>query len=263
LCILGFVNAVFASLSYRLVTDPAAAIGSLAGISVLIWIAMAVALHMVRRVSEGPASMRDLLAAGASLLLLALPPAPLNWLALTSIGLYLAVTGSAGSPERRAGMIVVALCVPMFWSKILMSTMSDVILRFDATLAGLLLNTERTGNAVAFADGWGHFWVAPECSSLSNISIAVLCWIVLGQGVTDRRAPSFAYCVAAIVAVVTLNVARLAMTGLSRAHYEVLHGPVGDFTFDFLSVAAMAAILALGWRRGGKAGRGSHHAALG
>lgn len=249
LVVVGLANAVFASLAYKLITDPAAALGALAGVSVLVWVAVAVALWTMRRMSDGPASARDAYFALAALLLFALPPAPLNWVGLTATGLYLAATTTTGAPARRAGLILAALCVPMFWSKIVMSTMSDMILRFDAALAGFLLNTERTGNAVAFADGWGHFWIAPECSSLANISIAILCWVVLGQGVTDRRPPGFGYCAAAIVAVVTLNVARIALTGISHAHYGLLHGTAGDFVFDFLSVGAMAAIMALGWRR--------------
>lgn len=262
LFVIGLANALLAGLAYQVVTGPTAALGALAGVSVVVWIAAAVALWMMRRMSEAPASARDLRFAVAALLLFALPPAPLNWLGLTATGLYLAATAKKGAPGRRAGLIITALCVPMFWSKILMSAMSDMILRFDAALAGILLNAERTGNAVAFADGSGHFWIAPECSSLANISIAILCWVVLGQGVSDRRPPGFGYCAAAIVAVVTLNVARIALTGISRTHYVILHGPVGDFVFDFLSVAAMAAILALGWRRGA-ANMDPRHVALG
>jgi hypothetical protein len=137
----------------------------------------------------------------------------------------------------------------MFWSRVVFEILGDAILRIDGFLVGIILKTPRTGNAAAFADGWGHFWIAPECSALSNVSIAILLWVLLRQSLPAFRGLRPNHCMIAAMAVVVLNTIRLGLTGLSRAHYEVLHGPTGSAVFGWGMLATIAAIYLVAGRR--------------
>jgi hypothetical protein len=46
----------------------------------------------------------------------------------------------------------------------------------------------------------------------------------------------------AIFSVVALNIARMGITGISRAHHDLMHGPLGTTLADWLSLAAMTGI---------------------
>jgi exosortase/archaeosortase family protein len=136
----------------------------------------------------------------------------------------------------------------MFWSRILFLLMSDAILRFDAVLAGLILGTGRSGNAIAFADGWGYFWIAPQCSSLANISLALLCWVAVTQAL-GRTNPALRYCFLAVASVIVINVMRLALTGISHDNYDLLHGAAGNLILGLFTFAVTLAICFYGTTR--------------
>lgn len=67
----------------------------------------------------------------------------------------------------------------MFWARIVLSICNDTILAADATLTAAAVGTERNGNIVPFADGSGAMWIAPGCSSFSNLSLAILAFVGL------------------------------------------------------------------------------------
>jgi hypothetical protein len=152
--------------------------------------------------------------------------------------------------ERRAAFVVVAVTVPMFWSRLLFMTMSDLLLQADAVLVGWIVGTERSGNAVMFADGWGYLFIAPGCSSLTNVSLAVLAWVLFTQALGRRVGlGDVGYCLAGCAAVVLVNVVRIGLIGLHREHFELIHGPVGGSIAGFFALAAIFGINMIGARR--------------
>lgn len=243
---IGFANGSINRAIQLVMQDAGAALSRMLGISIVAWVALAVAIILVGRSPARPASRADFAAAGALFLLFLFPAAPASWLGLTLLGAYLAFGDATRSSSRRGGIVLLALTVPMFWSRILMSTMSDLILTVDAILVSAILTADRVGNTIAFADGWGYFWIAPECSSLANISLALLCWVMVTQSGTQPRHVKFRYCAAAVAAVIAINVGRMALTGISRAHYELVHGTLGNIVFDVVTLAAMVGILFAG-----------------
>jgi exosortase/archaeosortase family protein len=245
---IGFANGSINRAIQLAVQDAGSALGRMLGISIVAWTALVVAIVLVGRSPARPATRADLVTAGALFLLFLFPAAPASWLGLTLLGAYLALGDAPGSSSRRGGIVLLALTVPMFWSRILMSTMSDLILTVDAILVSAILTADRVGNTIAFADGWGYFWIAPECSSLANISLALLCWVVFTQTGTPPRHVKFRYCIAAVLAVIAINVGRMALTGISRAHYELVHGALGNVVFDVFTLAAMVGILFAGMK---------------
>jgi hypothetical protein len=245
----GFINGSTHRMLAAFDENPAGALLNGFGLSVIVWAALAVALALLSTAPAAPLGRRDWLVAGTALVLFTIPVGPLAWLGLMLVGAYLAATSAAGTRARRAGLIVLALIVPMFWSRVVFSLFGDALLRFDALLVSLAIGARRTGNALAFADGWGYYWIAPPCSSVANISLAVLTYILVSN-LSDRRAkiPLF-YAVLAVVSVVAINVGRMAITGISRAHYDLMHGPYGAAATSALSLAAMMGICLIGWRR--------------
>jgi hypothetical protein len=159
-------------------------------------------------------------------------------------------TAPPDSAMRRGAFILFALTVPCFWSRIAFAALSHYILQADAIFVSAVIGSERTGNAVAYPDGTGYIWVAPGCSSLANVSLAILCWVLFSHGL-KRRSTSwgFAWCLAACASVVVINVARMALIASFPDRYALLHGEIGSFVAGWLILACMIGISALGVRR--------------
>jgi len=249
LALIGFMNGTAHRVIEALHDDAGRALVQAFDIGAVVWIALLASLYLLFRPRGHAASRNDMIAAGLTLAAFLAPAPPLSWLGLSGFCAYIVVSSPSGSSHSRGAWIVLALTVPMFWSRIAFLLMSDVILRFDAVLVSLILGTSRTGNAIAFADGWGYFWIAPACSSLANISLALLCWVLVTQTLGRNRHVGLRYCFLAIAAVVAINIARLSATGISRAHYELIHGPIGNLTVGWFIFAATLSICLYGATR--------------
>jgi exosortase/archaeosortase family protein len=109
---------------------------------------------------------------------------------------------------------------------------------------------ERAGNTISFSDGSGYLWIAPACSSIANVSLAILCWVLFTQMFYRERPIRHAWwAVLACALVVAINVTRLSLIGLYQQHFDLLHGPVGATVANWLSFAAIIGICALGVKR--------------
>lgn len=247
---IGLANGLVTRLVEAIARDGAAqALFNSFDISVIVWIGAALSLSFMQREMQRPATRADLIVAGACLMAFLVPLPPLSWVGLALLSAYAARTSQAGSFARRGAWIMLAVTVPMFWSRMLFSAFSDLILRCDAALVGWMIGTPRLGNAIAFADGTGFLWIAPGCSSLANMSLALLCWVMFAQYRDIRpSAGSLGWGALACAAVLAINVGRLSLIGLHRDQYELLHGPVGATVANWLTVGATLAICWLGVR---------------
>lgn len=249
LVVIGFLNGIAHRAMLAVTNNPGESLDDTFGISAVVWIALVFCVVLFRRGPSAPASSRDVKVFLAALVVFAAPVAPLSWLALSAFGFYAMATSPSGSSDARAGAIVLGLTVPMFWSKLVFTVLSDVILRADAAIVAFIIGTERDGNAVAFRDGWGYFWIAPGCSSISNVSLAILCWLLVTRGFyPDRRVPG-RYCLYAAAAVVAVNVFRISVTGIGRHEYDIVHSALGNTLSGVFALAAMFAICIYGARR--------------
>ena len=189
-----------------------------------------------------------------------LPIDPLSWVALNMLALYflrdtlLAFTRCRPEPlsfAHRGAWVLLATTVVMLWAKLLLAIASNMILRLDAILVGWLSGTRRVGNTVQFADGAGAIWIEPHCSSVANVSLAVLCWTLFAQARGLRWTMANAgWCLLACLAVVGINAARIGSMALNRDQFDIIHGPVGTTIVSWLTVAAMVGVCALGTRQG-------------
>ncbi len=217
-------------------------------ISALVWIAAAAAIALLLRSAEPP-TRRDsfVVAAGAAAAML--PLSQLSWLALTGIALHMVLAPSPAGDNhpRRAGQILLAITGAMFWGRLLLQAGGDAVLRADALLVGFITGMPTDGNLVAMANDAGWLWIAPYCSSLTNMSLAILCAVTVtawnglawGRGQLSR-------CAGACAAVVALNDLRVALLVWWPEHYDLIHGPFGSNLVSWLTIGAVLLICVAG-----------------
>jgi hypothetical protein len=244
LFILGFSNGIFERIMRAIAqgTIESAILGTFE-ISVLVWVACFIAVSLLLRQLPEPVTRNDLILGLAITAAALLPSAIASWIALTGLGLYGLRCFEANAPARRAAFVILAVTVPMFWSRLVFAMLSGPILQGDAFLVSLIVGTERLGNTIGFADNSGYLFVLPPCSSLANVSLAVLGWALFTQALARRPAlKDVWWCLGACSAVIVINVTRMALMGLHPEHFELLHGAVGASVASFLTLAAIVGI---------------------
>jgi hypothetical protein len=161
--------------------------------------------------------------------LVILPIYAMSWVAVAGLSLYILLFANDGSERRRGALILLALTVPMLWSRLFFQFFARPLLELDATMVTWLLGTARIGNLVHFADNSGYMVITPACASWANLSFAFLCWVAVTQWVNHRWSSiDLVWSFLACVSVVAVHVTRIAIIGLSRGHFEAIHGKWGD-----------------------------------
>jgi hypothetical protein len=194
----------------------------------------------------------DLAVAAPFLVLVTLPIYPISWVAVTGLSLYILLftTPTWTSDRARGAIILLALSVPMLWSRLMFQFFANIILDIDAALVASLLGTHQTGNMVQFADGSGYMVVLQRCSSLANMSLAFLCWVSLTQWAKHRwSAMDFLWSGLACVSVIFVNVTRISLMGVNHSWYEAIHNDWGDLVTNSVMLALMISFSLFGVRR--------------
>jgi hypothetical protein len=192
----------------------------------------------------------DLAVAVLFLGLVTLPIYPLSWMAVTGLSFYILLFANGSSERIRGAVMLLALTVPMLWSRLMFQFFAKTILDIDATLVASLLGAERLGNMVKFADGSGYMVVLPACSSLANMSFAFLCWVSVTQWAKHRwSAMDIVWSLLACVSVIAVNVTRISLMGLNHSNYEAIHNQWGDLVTNSVMLLLMVGVSVLGARR--------------
>ncbi|HLH95419.1 MAG TPA: hypothetical protein VKW08_09905 [Xanthobacteraceae bacterium] len=220
------------------------------GVSGIVWVACFKGLELVLREPIGKIRLADLGLGVLILMLVSLPIGGLSWLAVSMLGVYVLLQGAPTSTQRRGVIILLAVTVPMLWSRILFRYFANLILEIDAKLVGLILGTQNAGNIVPFADHSGSLIILPYCSSLANVSLAFLTWVLVTQWLSRRwAARDLRWCFLAGASVVAFNVSRISLMGRDQAHYELIHSQYGDLVGNLLLLSLMIGICLFGARR--------------
>lgn len=218
-------------------------------ISVIVWISCAAGVSLVLRDRTTGIHSSELVLGAGFLILVVLPIGPLSWLAVTALSFYINVCSSVSSSQRGA-LILLAATVPMLWSRLLFQFFANAILQVDASLVGWMLRTRRTGDIVQFADGSGVLVILPSCSSLANVSLALLCWVLVSQLVCHTRSPyDPLWCLMACISVIIVNVTRMTFMGLSQWHYATFHSVLGDAISSTIILSLIVGFSVVGVRR--------------
>lgn len=245
LVVAGFANGISEKVYYAVAARGwlAAAFGTF-DVSVIIWGAWLASLLLLRRSGDRqPVRSSDLAVAGLACVLFLVPLPSLSWLALSLVALHAYRSAGGDGPLRRAAAIAFALTIPLLWARLVFAAFSDDILALDATLVAWIVGTVPSGNVVPFADASGFLFLNPGCSSITNVSLAILSACVFVNLYDRRWSPdAILWTGAACAAVVFVNVLRISLIGLFPAHYQLIHGPVGATVAAWLTVAAILGI---------------------
>jgi len=252
LYILGCANGLVGRLIYAVNLEGWT--GAITGIDVNVIPLLAVFAGVSTMLGEerGDIRVADLAVAVVFLPLVILPIFALSWVAVTALSLYILLFANrgVGSARTRGAIILLALAVPMLWSRLLFQFFAPLILKIDASLVAMLLGSDRVGNLVGFADNSGYMMVTPACSSFGNISLGFLTWVTITQWANHRwRAIDLVWCMLACASVITVNVARISLTGLSKSNYEAIHNSTGEMVAGTIMLAFVVAISVFGARR--------------
>jgi exosortase/archaeosortase family protein len=181
---------------------------------------------------------------------IAIPVSEINWAAISGLSLYVLLFANDNSVRKRGALILLAVTVPMLWSRLLFSFISQPFLDFDASLAGWILGTHISGNIINFVDGSGELVILPACSSFANVSLAFLCWVSVSQWVDHKPARQDVFwCLLACASVVAVNTARISIMGLSHWHYVTFHYGWGATLVGTVILVLTVGITMLGVRR--------------
>jgi hypothetical protein len=248
LVVIGFANGISENV-YRTVADRGlwTAAFDTFGVSIVLWSACAAAVVALFRIrAEEELRRGDLVIATLAGLAFLLPVPHASWIGLCLIALHLHITASDRA-ARRAAAIVFALTIPLFWARLLFAAFSDAMLRSDARLVAWIVGTEPAGNVVPLADGSGSMFIAPACSSLANLSLAILSAAVFVNVRSGRwTSASVGWALASAALVVAINVTRIGLIGLYPSHFALIHGPVGAAIAGWLTLIV---IIAIGYHR--------------
>lgn len=223
---------------------------NLFGISAVTLAACAAALALVREDDAQP-NKADYLAVALCLIAALLPNASFARFMVSAFGAYLVFAAAAGSPTRRAGIIMVAIGGALFWGTFMLATLGHPVLELDAKLTSWLYGLERTGNILDFSDGSkGGVIIAAGCSSWHGLSIALLFWVLLYQwfDIPIRRS-AWLWLALALAVTIIINSLRLAALASYPAHFEEIHTGYGAVIASWLTMILVAAICLFGERR--------------
>ena len=219
-------------------------------VSAIVWISCVGGVILIADEKADKIRRADIVLGTALLVPIVLPIGGLSWLAVTILSLYVILFTDAPSSRRRGAMILLAVTVPMLWSPLLFRYFANFILEIDASLVSVLLDTHRSGNLVRFIDESGSLAILPYCSSLHNVSLAILSWVGINQWLARRACVTdWQWVFVAALAVIAVNVTRMSLMGFSINYYHAVHSFWGDTIVNLIILFTIVGICLVGVRR--------------
>ena len=228
-----------------------AAAVNLFGVSAILWVALAAGLSILLQ-QERPEPLRTGdAAAGAGLIVAALLPSPTaSSAALAAVSLWAVFTSSSGSELRRAGIIFLAITGALLWGRLLLAAFSGPLLTADAVFVSALVAAEHSGNMLWLGRTGDGVVVAPGCSSMQGMSLALVFWATVNQFFEVRFGwRSVGYALAALAATVAVNVLRIGAMLRWPEHLDEIHHGSGYQLSMWVTLLLVVAICLWGARR--------------
>jgi exosortase/archaeosortase family protein len=246
--LVGLANGLFGPVAESITArGPLDALLATFGVSAIVWLAAGLALWGLRADLERP-SRRDDLVAVAAAAGFCIPNPHASWAVLAALAVYVRRT-SGDATARSAALTLLAVTVPMFWSKLLFLLFDRWILQVDAALVSLLTGLHQEGNALKLAgEGWGYLIIAGPCSAFANLSLLAPCWMAFQQGAAKQPPSRLWWVVVGLAGVIAINVARIALIGAYPERYGLLHGPTGAGVAAWLTAATIILSCHMGTR---------------
>lgn len=221
------------------------------GISAILWVALGGGLKILAEdETDAPPSRADLLIAIPVLLAALLPAATASSVALTAAALWAILASPAETAARRAGIVFLAMTGALLWGRLLLAMFSGPLLSLDALFVAGLVGADHSANMLWSADGATRLVVAPGCSSLQGLSLALVFWATINQYFRvrfDRTA--IAHCLAALAVTLFVNVLRIGAMLRWPGHLDAIHHGWGMHVAMWTTLVLVVAICVHGARR--------------
>lgn len=227
--------------------SPVDAIAGLAGISAVIWAAMFAAWRIGTESRRRFGGVADAGALAAVVALSFLPVSFAGQAGLLICGLYLLLTSPPRDAGRRVALVLLALTGPLIWGRILLNLFAKPILALDAHIVAAVIGTKVDGNVFDAASAGQRFVIGGLCSSVHNISLAIVLWTTAAMLFNiriDRR--YVAVGLTMVLFMFALNIARLATIGLFPAYFVFLHFGTGAALFGWAGLIGAAMLAGFG-----------------
>jgi exosortase/archaeosortase family protein len=217
---------------------------NLFNVSAIVWLALAASLSLTWQAEPGSSPHFLDSTVFAATAIAALVPVPtLSAALLTLIAAWAIWTSAPASALRRASIIMLSLTAFLLWGRIALAWGAGPLLAADARFVGLLADTRSAGNAVYFADGT-NFVIAPGCSSLHGISLALILWTTVVQYFAVRLTPRVWLTLAlALVGSVLVNGLRLAVIAWNPHDFNYWHTGGGGVLFGWIALGVIVAVV--------------------
>ena len=213
-------------------------------VSAIVWLALAAGLALLWNTEPASASRRGDNAMLGIALLAALLPIPVASSAmLTVLALWSWLTSRPGSALRRASVIFLSVTAFLLWGRVGLAWGAGPLLETDARFVSLLSGMPSAGNAVYFADGT-RFVIAPGCSSLHGISLALILWTTTIEYFAIRPdVRAWLTLALAIGGAILVNALRLSVIAWNPRDFAYWHVGTGGTLFGWLALAVMVAVI--------------------
>jgi exosortase/archaeosortase family protein len=219
----------------------------LGGISAVTWFAMFAALKVGLEGQSRPLSGRDTTILAIVTFFAFIPAAYAGGAGVLLAGSYLFATSRSGAADRRVALVLLALTGPLVWGHVILNLFAAPILALDAHMVGAAIGSSVDGNVVRFAGSEKSFLIGGPCSSVHNISLAIVLWASAASLFSirlDRR--YVAVGLAMIAWMFLLNIGRLATIGWFPGDFEYLHDGYGAALFGFAGLIGAALLVGVG-----------------
>ena len=220
------------------------AVINLFDISAIVWLAIAAGLGLLWHQGKPDLPTQiDWLLAGAAILAALAPLPPLSGAALSGVALWGWLASPAHSSARRAAAIFLSLSTFLFWGRIFLALGAGPLLSADAAFVSLISGMPAFGNVLQFTDGT-RFVIAPGCSSLHGISLALILWTTAVAWFDYRITTRLRWTLAlAVLASVLVNGVRLTMIAWYPKDFDYWHVGLGATCFGWMSLIVITAVV--------------------
>jgi exosortase/archaeosortase family protein len=246
--VLAALNAEAGQIISQLADQPLLAIlRGLAGVSAVIWFAIFACLKIGFEDDENAISKSDWAFAATVVVLCLIPVFAAAKFGLLLCALYLLRDSSGAGPGRRVGAVLLALTGTLIWGPFILDALAGPLLSFDAHVVGGLIGTSVDGNLVQFAGVPRRFLIGTPCSSVHNISLALVLWTAaaaLFRVRFDRKYLALGIGMAFFMFL--LNIARLSSIGLFPDSFSFLHDGVGAELFGWAGILGVGVMAFIG-----------------
>jgi exosortase/archaeosortase family protein len=177
-----------------------------------------------------------------------LPSPAISGAMLSLLGLWGLIASPAGSTVLRASAILISLSTFLLWGRVFLALGAGPMLAADAQFLSWISGLSVSGNIVTASDG-STFVIAPGCSSLHNISLAIILWVTaiawFERPVTIRL---LGLLTLTVVASILVNAVRLALIGWNPRSFDYWHIGDGAAMIGWAALIVMTGIIYTGMK---------------